>query len=250
MTIQEFFDKWNGQGCDYDGYYGDQCMDLANQYNQDVVGAPRLTGNAVDVWTTYPQQAYGRINNTPDGVPQEGDIIIWGTSIGQYGHIAVFKSGDSNSFTSFDQNWPLNSVCHFQPHNYSGVLGWLRPKQASASPEIVPITPASTDDTRIHIGVNPATSHDYGDPHLSEVRNIIFDYEKQRDSLASQATLLQDQVSKLTITVNDLSTKNIELAKENQQLKDADPQIVLTPAKLDFKNPIASFLYQLAVAIG
>jgi hypothetical protein len=34
-----------------------------------------------------------------------------------------------SSFTSFDQNWPTGSCCHFQYHeNYDGVIGWLRPK--------------------------------------------------------------------------------------------------------------------------
>ena len=126
MSIQDFFDKWNGKGVDADGYYGFQCMDLAHQFAQDVnnrdfPGEPA----AKDVWD-HDTPGYDKITNTPDGVPQRGDIIIWGTAIGAYGHIAVFDHGDSNSFVSFDQNWPLNSLCHFQNHNYAGVLGWVR----------------------------------------------------------------------------------------------------------------------------
>lgn len=136
MTVQEFLTKYNGKGIDYDGYYGFQCMDLANQYNKEVVGAPRLTGNAVDVWNTYPQTHYDRIANTPTGVPLKGDILIWSQGVGQYGHIAVFYQGDMLKFTSFDQNWPVGSICHFQPHNYNYLLGWLHPKTVPPVPQV------------------------------------------------------------------------------------------------------------------
>jgi hypothetical protein len=128
MTIEEFFQRYNGQGIDFDHAYGCQCMDLAEEYNQGVVGAPRLGGNAIDVWTNFPANRYTRIGNAPDNFPNEGDLILWNTNVGNgYGHIAVAYRGDPNSFTSFDQNWPLGSLCHFQGHNYDDVLGWLRP---------------------------------------------------------------------------------------------------------------------------
>lgn len=186
MTVQQFFDKYNNQGIDYDGYYGDQCVDLAQQYNQEVVGGPRLTGNAVDIFTTYPKDFYDKITNTPDGVPQEGDIMIWGTSIGQYGHIAVFKDGDQNQFTSFDQNWPANSVCHFQAHNYSGVLGWLH--SITATP-VQPINSGSVDNsgtagveftpqTKIPVGID-SHGYDWGEMELQAVRGTLGDQKAQ-----------------------------------------------------------------------
>lgn len=147
MSAQDFFDKYNGIGLDYDGSYGNQCMDLALYYNQEVVGAPRLIGNAADVWDTYPQDYYDRIVNTPDGVPNLGDVMIWGRGVGPDGHIAVFQEGDPNQFTSQDINWPVQGyydkdgnfigtgVCHFQPHSYNGVIGWLRPKSGIIFPE-------------------------------------------------------------------------------------------------------------------
>jgi len=128
MTIEEFFARFNGRGIDFDHAYGYQCMDLAEEYNQDVIGAPRLGGNAIDVWTNFPANWYTRIENTPWNFPNEGDLILWNTNVGNgYGHIAVCQRADVDSFTSFDQNWPLGSFCHFQWHNYDNVLGWLRP---------------------------------------------------------------------------------------------------------------------------
>lgn len=40
---------------DYDGAWGDQCVDLVQQYNKVIVGGPFLTGQAAkDIWETYP----------------------------------------------------------------------------------------------------------------------------------------------------------------------------------------------------
>ena len=68
---------------------------------------------------------YQWVPNTPSGVPGNGDIVVWGTGVGAYGHTAVFIDGDANNFRSFDQNWPTGSAAHVQNHNYNGVLGWL-----------------------------------------------------------------------------------------------------------------------------
>lgn len=134
MTASDFFTKYNGRGIDFDRYYGFQCMDLYQQYNKEVVGGPRIASpTAEKVWTSnlYPKEFYTKIANTPSGVPQKGDVIIWNKyANGGPGHIAVYYDGDVMNFRSFDQNWPTGSVCHFQPHNYNYVLGWLRPKKA------------------------------------------------------------------------------------------------------------------------
>jgi hypothetical protein len=60
-------------------------------------------------------------------------LIIWGYGIGPYGHIAIFVNGDVNSFTSFDQNYPIGSPCKLVNHNYNNVIGWLRAKQGGSS---------------------------------------------------------------------------------------------------------------------
>jgi len=130
MTFGEFVDKYTGKGIDYDGKYGNQCMDLYRQYVKEVLNFPQsppVTG-AKDVWDTYLKDKYDRIDNTPTGVPQKGDVIVWGTVMGEYGHIAIFDNGNTSTFTSFDQNFPIGSLCHLQKHDYKGVLGWLRPK--------------------------------------------------------------------------------------------------------------------------
>lgn len=142
MSIDKFFEIWNGQFADYDGMYGNQCVDIINFYQRDVIqgewiGTP-VTGGARDWFENYPnskvtQKYYERITNDksdPNQLPQKGDVIVWGANASnKYGHIAIVKSADSSGFTSFDQNWPLGSPCHFVNHNWTGVLGWLRPRK-------------------------------------------------------------------------------------------------------------------------
>lgn len=139
MTYTDFKNKWIGRGIDYDGAYGFQCVDLINQYCKEVTNKPfPFLPAAKDFWGVD-IDGYDKIANTPDGVPQQGDILIWGTGVGPYGHIAIFDSGDSNSFVSLDQNWPVNSLVHLQNHNYNGLLGWFHP-QSQVNDEMMQIS--------------------------------------------------------------------------------------------------------------
>lgn len=131
MTLNEFIFKWNEKPCDFDGQFGNQCVDLYRMYCKEVFGIPQSPPvvGAVDIWTTYLKDYFIAIENTPTGVPESGDILIWGTGLGKYGHIGIFLSGDTNSFISFDQNFPVGSVCHSQKHDYKNLIGWLRFKK-------------------------------------------------------------------------------------------------------------------------
>lgn len=132
MTLQQWFDKVGGKYIDYDGVYGAQCVDLVKSYFADVIGIPAIRNNAVDYWTNYPTAHFTKIVNTPSFVPQRGDIMIWGTAVGQYGHIAIVVDGNVNTFRSLDQNWPFSNgttPSKVITHNYTGVLGVLRPKK-------------------------------------------------------------------------------------------------------------------------
>ena len=131
--VEDFFEKYNNKYVDYDGFYGTQCVDLVQYYNKEVVGGSFLAGEgAADIWKTYPKDKYKRRENTPEGVPEKGDIVIWDripNNKYSYGHIAIFNKGNVHEFTAFAQNRPQGSPSHFQyEQNYHLVLGWLRPK--------------------------------------------------------------------------------------------------------------------------
>lgn len=136
MTFNEFISKYLGKKVDFDNVYGGQCVDLFRQYVLEVLEFPQpapVVGARV-LWENYSLDKqlytyYDRIPNTPFGVPQKGDVVIWNEKAGGgYGHVSMFIEGDVFSFKSFDQNWPTLDVCTITDHSYKNVYGWLRPK--------------------------------------------------------------------------------------------------------------------------
>lgn len=177
MTFDPFIWKYTGKAVDYDGKYGPQCMDLYRQYVKEVLGFPQSkpVPSAKDVWDTYLPDFYERISNSPSGVPQKGDIVIWGGNYGPHGHIAIFIQGNTKQFTSFDQNDPLGSLCHEQLHTYKGVLGWLRPKYATIEPDMPTwLTSLLRDD----LGLDITKSEGDVRGKVGEIKNAVQKYDE------------------------------------------------------------------------
>jgi len=111
--------SYEGQGIDYDGAYGNQCVDLIKAY-YDYLGVTPVRGNA----NTY------TYNALPDGweriegaEPQPGDILVY--TGGSYGHVAIY-TGDNESY---HQNWGGSYVQKVSGYNFSsmGYWGVIRP---------------------------------------------------------------------------------------------------------------------------
>ena len=141
MTPQEGAD-WAlaqvGKSIDFDGVYGAQCVDLIKKYCNTHWGwTPK--GNAKeDASIALPNSSWTRIKNTPEFIPQPGDIAVW--TNGTYGHVAIIISANINSFVSVDQNWynangTVGSPAAKVTHNYSGFWGVIRPPFSSATVE-------------------------------------------------------------------------------------------------------------------
>ena len=132
MNYQEFINEYNGKSFDYDRVAGVQCVDLAKMYLDKVFGIkPGSWGNAKDYFENFNnlplKNSFTRIANTPSFVPRKGDIAVWGTGVGKYGHIAIATGeGNTHQFYSYDLNWGSKNV-HKVLHNYKGFLGVLRP---------------------------------------------------------------------------------------------------------------------------
>lgn len=144
ITLDQFVNEFNNTYVDWDGWYGNQCWDLAAAYVAMVIGCPSLpTGpnlaarECFEVFAEPLPEFFIRIGNTPDpsNIPQAGDVIIWGSTLGPDGHIAICLSANANGFVSLDQNWPIGSLAHKVQHNYNSVIGWLRPKAMGLSKE-------------------------------------------------------------------------------------------------------------------
>lgn len=141
LKPQDFINKYMNKYLDTDGYpsYNKyQCVDVIRKYLVESVGCKLVGGNARDYWYNYDldptlKKHFTRIKNTVTAVPKLGDIIIWDAwRKNPYGHIAICSaSAGLIYFTSFDQNWPVGSPCHYQAHDFfwwsPKVLGWLRP---------------------------------------------------------------------------------------------------------------------------
>lgn len=154
-AVDSFVQSTTGKCIDMDGVYGCQCVDLMHNYIEEVLGIPRsdhsIRGSAYDIYSDLGDSTIltsgsqtvrlDKISITPTGVPKKGDIIFWTSNVGGgYGHVAIFISGDVNSFTSLDQNWLNSDLNYGSPaavvnhSSYTNVAGWLRPVIISGSP--------------------------------------------------------------------------------------------------------------------
>ena len=84
-----------GQGLDYDGQYGYQCVDLIFCY-YEYLGVPVSWGNGADfTWNTLPS-GWQRLQGAQ---PQKGDILVY---TGGEGHVAIYESDYSTYHQNFD----------------------------------------------------------------------------------------------------------------------------------------------------
>lgn len=125
---------------------GRQCFDLAVKWT-DLLNVPHFPGNpspfpyanAYEIYTKpndVTRKYFDFIQNTPDAIPQAGDIVVWDKTLnGGIGHVAVANGNAGTSyFESFDQNWVPGTPCKIIRHSYNYVLGWLRLKVANTQP--------------------------------------------------------------------------------------------------------------------
>jgi hypothetical protein len=123
---------------DWDGAYGEQCVDLFRFYCHCVLGMGKQPAGVIgakDFFLNYKKdpvliEHFMRIENTPDFVPKPGDVDIWdSTPLNPFGHISI-EIGPSTTKTlmSLDQNVIKNTITK-QRHGYNNFLGVLRPKQ-------------------------------------------------------------------------------------------------------------------------
>jgi uncharacterized coiled-coil protein SlyX len=263
MTFDQFITKWTGKPVDFDGIYPNQCMDLMHQYAYDVLG---ITDKSIlaKAWAAlvYTQFAWGnlfeKIANTPTGVPQKGDIILWeealnyDATIGHgYGHVAVVIDANANTFNSFDANWPLGSLPHVQNHTYTHVLGWLRPHQVATTtsqPTATEYEACRVDrDTnwncftallsKLAIKVNSNDKEGTKNQAITAIENLQTS-NAQKDltiaNLNKQIPGLEGQVSTLNNQVLDL-TQKLEAA-QNQADSGSSFQGLYEQAEIDLKK--------------
>lgn len=207
MTLEDFIKKYNGKYVEISGSTARfQCVDLANLYLREVLSLPIIAWtNAID----FPKKAgdkYDYILNTPEGVPQRGDLVVFD---GKYGHISIFVEGNTKRFTSFDQNFPTGSPAHLHEHNYTNprVLGWLRPKPQE---QMVTLSLTELDKMRRD-----------RDEHWNDLQNTLQDLARCNETTDNLNNLLNDknnQIAELQGQISSLSTQLSACQQEKDSL--------------------------------
>jgi FtsZ-binding cell division protein ZapB len=217
MTFQELLEVYNGQYIEIAGTDArNQCVDLANSYIKYVLHLPIIEfTNAKD----FPSKAgsdYEYILNSPTGVPVEGDLVIWG---GTYGHIAIFIEGDVSRFTSFDENYPTGSPCHVQEHSYSNVLGWLHPKNAPQSEEVIINELRADRDKNWNLYQGALSKQIELETSVEQANKTITNITNENTTLKESNKILTDQHSTDVGAIQSLTQENTSLTKTNTTLE-------------------------------
>jgi len=213
MTLNDFIKKWNGKYCEIAGAtFKNQCVDIVNQYIKDVLGLPIIAGTNAKDFPSKAGDEYDYIKNTPLGLPEEGDLIIWGD---RYGHIAIYLSGNVNWFTSFDQNWPTGSVCHKVDHSYKSVIGWLRKKGTNMDNQIV-------KQSNFWIGTLVYLEITKDKPILDDVKNVVAGLKARASQMEKEKGVAEAKVVALEETI---SSKDSQLLESEKTVKARDSEL-------------------------
>lgn len=138
-----------------DRHYGLQCVDLVDQYGQDIFGVPWNVcvggvNGARELLDAVPDKYWIRIDNDesrPDQIPQRGDVVVMGgTAQNPYGHTFVCLGADQSGMDALQQDgfapptvfvdggWYSDKPAHTARLPYWGpgtgsIIGWLRPRE-------------------------------------------------------------------------------------------------------------------------
>lgn len=235
MTLQEFIDKYLGKQVEYHSFGGqgtyNQCTDLCNAYIDWVLGKTAIIGtNAKDFGKNYKDNEFEWIPNTPTGIPTEGDIVVWNGRVGGgAGHVAIYLSGDVNSFVSLDQNWSKKEIVTIETHNYNSVSGWLHPKGLNPNngdnmelQEVLQYYKVKSADELIHMVDEQLKFLKDARKTVDELRGEIDTLNTQIGGYKSRITDLTNQVGPLQAEVENkeeiISRRNEEIAKLNNDI--------------------------------
>lgn len=131
MTLEQFIGYYKvGQSYAYNGSYKGECVSLVKLYIEQVLGAaPQAIGNAKMYWLSrngkYIKSIFKPIANTPDFVPQRGDVFV--RTSGLYGHIGIVISATKSSFYTIEQNYNGCRVVKNITHTDWSSINFLRP---------------------------------------------------------------------------------------------------------------------------
>ena len=258
MNFQQFLEKYNGRnnvGNTPDNI--GQCTGLVNVWIVDWLKKSFIWGHAFDWVNNYNPNDFEFILNTPDYIPQVGDIIVWSKAYnGKYGHVGIATgTGDLDTFEAFEQNDPLGSNSHLKMYKYANVAGGIRTRgNVSDSQSIILAqsdafiaicvklqTPANREVVLAEldklIQMQDALVHKdkqllEAEKKATELQKTITDKEGELTTLQENLRILRDQV------VQAVADNKLAIAEIKQLKEDYQPKPVLTGWRLFLYNLI------------
>ena len=133
--FKQFLSQFNNKSVEVvDPTNKNQCVDLVVAF-LDFIGTARSFNHlyAYQIYTDptfLTKENFDLIPNTPDGIPQVGDIVVFSKAYnGTAGHVVIATGeGDTVTFKAFSQNDPTGSPSVVKIYGFKYVLGWLRYK--------------------------------------------------------------------------------------------------------------------------
>lgn len=139
-----------GVGIDYDGVYGNQCVDLIKAYYH-YLGVDAVRGNGKDYANNSLPEGWSRVEG---GTPEKGDILVYGESASnEYGHVAIYESDYETYHQNFNGHAYVEKVTSYRYNGLSNSYwGYIRPDWAGAAEPTE--APASPHNVRTSDGGN------------------------------------------------------------------------------------------------
>lgn len=137
MTNVEFLRRWWDKGCDFDGAYGTQCVDLARQQMKYVLQCVKQPGGVTGA------KDFAALDYTGTGLrfvsgarPEAGDVVVYPATAGnKYGHIAVCVAQlgenthivlEQNGFTDTDKDGKADGRAFLNWRSNDKAIGVIR----------------------------------------------------------------------------------------------------------------------------
>ncbi|WP_295160381.1 CHAP domain-containing protein [Selenomonas sp. AE3005] len=112
-----------GKAMDYDGVYGAQCVDLIKYYYKYLGVANYARGNGKDYATNTLPPNWQRIKGAE---PKKGDILVYTTGGGGYGHVAIAESPNVSWHQNFNGKYVRKITGNYR-NIHVGYWGVIRP---------------------------------------------------------------------------------------------------------------------------
>jgi predicted RNase H-like nuclease (RuvC/YqgF family) len=233
MNLDEFKNKWLGKPADFDGAYGNQCVDLYRFYVHEVLGFPQSpgVGGAAEIWDSADPKYYDFITNNPkdtDQFPTPGDIVIWNRKMGSgAGHVAIVLGGTTGSTLHVLETDGTTGTGLVQEklRPYTNVIGWLHPKESMGT--------INLETTKFEELVKKSTQWDKTVNYLKPGSDPTF------TSFEDLQTIVAGLKSRATDSENKLTQCQAELKNREEQVSRLKEEIAAGESmRIDLQNQL------------